>query len=165
MEQIGTFQLTGNEVRSLNAFRVSDSNVLAATWEEQNAGGRWSPFFAISLNGRKMSTVRKTSADLLLRYRQFDPLAAQPAGAVSQPLTDMLTDIRIVQFHTIVHSEYRAKLEASGARIYRYLPNNALIVEAAAYVASEISKEPQVRWVGPYRPEYKFEPSLLANLL
>jgi len=160
MDQIGTFRLTGNEVRSLNAFRVSDSTVVAATWEEQKAGGQWSPFFAISLNGQKISTVRRTSGDLLLRYGKLDPLA-QPAGAESEPLTDL----RIVQFNTQVLSEYRSQLQAVGARIYRYLPNNALIVEASAFVAGEISKQPQVRWVGPYRPEYKLEPSLLANLL
>ncbi len=159
MDQIGTFHLTGSEVRNVNAFRVSDSTVVAATWEEQT-GGQWSPFFAISLNGQKISTVRQTSSDLLLRQGKFDPLA-QPAGAVSEPLSD----VRIVQFNTLVLTEYRSQLEAAGARIYRYLPNNALIVEAPAFVASEISKQPQVRWVGPYRPEYKFDPSLLANLL
>ncbi len=159
MDQLGTFHLTGNEVRNLNAFRVSDSTVVAATWEEQT-GGRWSPFFAISLNGQKISAVRQTSSDLLLRQGKFDPLA-QPTGAVPE----LLTDVRIVQFNTLVLSEYRSQLEAAGARIYRYLPNNALIVEASAFVAGEISKQPQVRWVGPYRPEYKFDPSLLANLL
>jgi len=159
MDQIGTFRLTGNEVRNLNAFRVSDTNVVAATWQEQT-GNQWSPFFAISLNGQKISTVRQTSNDLLLRQGQFDPLA-QPAG--SSP--ELLTDIRIVQFNTQVLAEYRSQLEAAGARIYRYLPNNALIVEASGFVAGEISKQPQVRWVGAYRPEYKFDPSLLANLL
>jgi len=159
MDEIGTFHLTGNEIRNLNAFRVSDSNVVAATWEEQ-IGGRWSPFFAVSLNGRKISTVRRTSGDLLLRRGTFDPLA-QPAGAELEPSSDL----RIVQFNTLVLSEYRSQLEAAGARIYRYLPNNALIVDASAYAAGEISRQPQVRWVGPYRPEYKLEPSLLANLL
>src|SRR5260370_24954207 len=100
MDQIGTFHLTGNKVRNLNAFRVSDSTVAAATWEEQT-GGQWSPFFAISLNGQKISTVRQTSSDLLLRQGKFDP-RAQPAGATSGPFCDC----RIVRFNALLLAPY-----------------------------------------------------------
>src|SRR5260370_17612149 len=136
MDQIGTFHLTGNKVRNLNAFRVSDSTVAAATWEEQT-GGQWSPFFAISLNGQKISTVRQTSSDLLLRQGKFDPLA-QPAVAASGPLSD----VRTVQFNTLVLAEYPSHLEAAGARTYRYLPNNRLNVETPTFLPTQISNPP-----------------------
>ena len=162
MEPIGTFHFAQNEVRNLNAFRVPNSTAMVSTWEEQNLAGQWSPFFAISLNGRQMATVRQTSYDLLLRYGTFDPIASQPSGFA--PKAEPGSDVRIVQFKTQVLPEYRSQLEAAGARIYRFLANNALIVKATAYAASQISQQPQVRWVGPYRLEYKFDAPLLAKL-
>ena len=161
LDGIGTFRITQNEVRNLDAFRVPDTTVVVTTWQEQNDDSQWSPFFAISLNGRKISASRQTSDQLLLRYASFDPLE-QPAGFAAD--REPLTDVRIVQFKTQVLSEYRSQLEAAGARIYRFLANNALIVEAPAYVANQISQQPQVRWMGPYRREYKFDPPLMAKL-
>ncbi len=162
VEPIGMFHLTPNEVRNLDAFRVASSSVLVFTWEEQPEGKGWSPFFAISLNGRQSSTVRETSGALLLRYATFDPLATAAAGLNAGP--EPLTEVRIVQFKTQVLADYRAQLQSAGARIYRYLANNALIVRAPAHAVNEIARQPQVRWIGPYRLEYKFDPPLRAKL-
>src|SRR5262249_50352973 len=120
----------------------------------------WSPFFAISLDGRQLATAREASGELLLRYGNFDPLVA--GAAQGEP--DPLTEIRIIQFKTQVLGEYRTQLEAAGARIYRFLANNALVVNAPAHAASQIAKQPYVRWMGPYRLEYKFDPPLFAKL-
>jgi hypothetical protein len=161
LDQIGTFRITQNEVRDANAFRVPDSTVVVSTWQEQDETGQWNPFYAISLKGKQMAVIRQTSGDLLLRFGKFDPLATQPAGLAAPP--ELVTNVRIVQFVTQVLPEYRSQLEAAGARIYRFLANNALIVEASGFVANNISQMPFVRWVGPYRPEYKREANLVAG--
>jgi len=160
LDPIGNFYSTGHEVRNLDAFGVPGSSILVSTWEENVDANRWSPFFAISLDGQQVATARETSAELLLRYGNFDPLVA--GAAQGEP--DPLTEVRIVQFKTQILAEYRAQLEATGARIYRFLANNALVVNAPVYAASQIAKQPYVRWMGPYRLEYKFDPPLLAKL-
>ena len=160
LDPIGNFYSTAHEVRNLDAFGVPSSSILVSTWEEKVDANRWSPFFAISLDGRQLSTARETSGELLLRYGNFDPLVAGAAQVEPDPLTE----VRIVQFKTQVLAEYRAQLEATGANIYRFLANNALVVNAPAYAASQIAKQPYVRWMGPYQLEYKFDPPLLAKL-
>src|SRR5262249_48407466 len=118
MDPIGSFHFTPNEVRNLNAYRVPESNVLVSTWEEQGEGGRWMPWYGISLKGRQMAAVRQTSYELLLRTGNIDPAAS--AGALAA-LPAPPTEVQIVQFNTQILPEYRSQLEAAGARIYRFL--------------------------------------------
>jgi len=162
VDEIKDFYFTQNDVRNLSAFRVPDTTILVSLWEERNSEKQWVPFYAASLNGRDIAVARQTSYDLLLHYAQFDPLSAQASGLTAR--AEPLTDVRIVQLNTQVLPGYREQLEAAGARVYRFLPNNALIVRAPPYVASQISAQPNVRWMGAYRAEYRLEEQLLAQL-
>ena len=52
-------------------------------------------------------------------------------------------------------------LQAAGATIVSYIPNNAFLVRASAAVAQQLSADPQTQAVLPYEPYYKLKPSLL----
>ena len=85
LDPIGNFYSTGHEVRNLDAFGVPGSSILVSTWEENVDANRWSPFFAISLDGQQVATARETSAELLLRYGNLDPLVPPKANRTRSP--------------------------------------------------------------------------------
>lgn len=49
----------------------------------------------------------------------------------------------------------RRNLEAHGATVLSYIPNQAYAVGLDPAAARALAKDPSVQWVGPYRPDYK----------
>ncbi|NUQ50070.1 MAG: S8 family serine peptidase, partial [Phycisphaerae bacterium] len=135
-----------------------DDGAVVAWWRERGA-----TFYAISLEGRSLSTVRQTSYDVLLQYDAFDPLERQP-GPPSFLAADEASELGIVQFHTQPLEEYAAALLAAGAQIFTYVGNHAYIVRADPAARQALGALPFVRWVGPFHPAYKLEAGLLAQL-
>jgi len=68
----------------------------------------------------------------------------------------------IVQAHGPTSPAFRAALQAAGARIVSYIPNNAYLVQLNAAGAGGLSASPLVQAVLPYQPYYKLQPALLA---
>lgn len=69
----------------------------------------------------------------------------------------------MVLFDGPVRAEWTAALETAGATVRAYLPENALLIEAAAATRESLRDFPHVAWSGEYRPAHKIQP-LLAGL-
>ncbi|MGH7971733.1 MAG: S8 family serine peptidase, partial [Limisphaerales bacterium] len=54
----------------------------------------------------------------------------------------------------------RAELSAAGVRLLRYVPDDAFIAKFENALLPDVTSLGYVRWVGPYRPEYKIHPRL-----
>ena len=61
----------------------------------------------------------------------------------------------LVQFSGVVQPEWREALEATGAEIKGYVPENAFLLQATAEQLADIGALPEVVWVGEFLPEYK----------
>ncbi|MFH1276819.1 MAG: S8 family serine peptidase [Candidatus Eisenbacteria bacterium] len=73
---------------------------------------------------------------------------------------DSLSRYGIVRFRGPVREEWRRAIEARGAVVAGYLPDDALVVRWDRAVPTEIASSPGVSWTAPYRPEYKRSPAL-----
>ena len=71
----------------------------------------------------------------------------------------------IVQSRAAAGSRFRALLEAAGAKVVAYIPNNAYLVRAPAPAVEVLSVDAQVQAVIPYEPYYKLRPALLGLAL
>jgi len=134
-----------------------------ATWNE-SANGESTSFYAISLDGESMATVRETTYELKLRHGEFDP--KHQASMLRAGLTaDDQTTLYIVQFVSQPLQQYRDVIAALGGSVHHYLAKHAHIVEMDAVVAEAVAALPFVRWVGPYHPEYRLEEPILEKVV
>src|ERR1035437_938848 len=67
----------------------------------------------------------------------------------------------LVQSRGPINDAFRSLLQAAGATVVSYIPNNAYLVRASAAVAQQLKAAPQAQAVLPYEPYYKLKPSLL----
>src|ERR1035437_8013472 len=67
----------------------------------------------------------------------------------------------LVQSRGPITDAFRSLLQAAGATVVSYIPNNAYLVRASAAVAQQLKAAPQAQAVLPYEPYYKLKPSLL----
>lgn len=68
----------------------------------------------------------------------------------------------IVQARGSTGPQFRAMLQAAGAEIVSYIPNNAYLVRLPALGTSALTGNPLVQTVLPYEPYYKLQSSLLG---
>ncbi len=61
----------------------------------------------------------------------------------------------LVQLAETIRAQDRATLEAEGAVVRRYVPDNALLIEATPAALARIAKAENVIWAGEYLPAYK----------
>ncbi len=67
----------------------------------------------------------------------------------------------LVQARGPIDNAFRSMLQAAGATVVAYIPNNAYLVRASGAVAQELGAAPQTQAVLPYEPYYKLKLSLL----
>ena len=70
----------------------------------------------------------------------------------------------LVQFDGVIQAEWRAALEAAGARIKGYMPENGFLFRAAPEDIPAIAALEHVTWVGEFLPEYKRAAQVRARL-
>jgi hypothetical protein len=155
------FRDTLNQVRDQRVIDVPDSSVRLILWEEMEPAGPIQPYYAISLDGRNMTTVRATSYTLKLRYEDFDPAVGVPA--VPSQAADDASNLHLVQFVTQPLPEFRSAISALGGTVYNFIANHTHIVKMTPSVRDAVAALPYVRWVGPYHPAYRLEPFLLEG--
>jgi len=157
------FHQTASTVEQARLIAVPGSTTRLVLWQERNADGGAVPFYAISLDGTRVDTVRATSYVLKLRHGEFDPLRWVPPV---EPVlaADELTALYIVQFVVPPLEEFRDALTAAGATVYNFLGNHARIVRMNPAVRARVARLPYVRWIGPYHPAYRLELALLDAL-
>jgi len=97
-----------------------------------------------------------------LQYATFDPLAGEPDIPSAQRATTLTAGPAtfLVQFTGPVQEEWKAKVEATGARLYGYLPDYAFISRMDSATLEQVRAMPFVRWVGPYHPAYRLASTL-----
>jgi hypothetical protein len=84
------FYSTDKTVTNLRSVAMPDSAGLVALWNETDANGSIEPFYAVSLDGKKVDEVRATSYDLLLRYARFDPTIVSPGPKERQDCAEQV---------------------------------------------------------------------------
>ena len=98
---------------------------------------------------------------LHLRYGVFDPLADPPK--IPSELTAPDGNLWIVQCRQIVSQAFRDKLTAAGATPLRYIPDDAYIVRLTPETVETVRELASVRWIGPYQPAYRLDPSVVPE--
>jgi subtilisin-like proprotein convertase family protein len=68
----------------------------------------------------------------------------------------------VVQSRAPLDDAFRARLQAAGALIVAYIPNQAYLVRASQVAAQQLQADPQTQAVLPYEPYFKLEPPLLS---
>lgn len=157
------FHRTANEVLDARLIDVQDASVRVALWQEVLPDGQVIPWYAISLNGQTMATVRKTSYILKVRYSYFDPEIQTPVVPAALAAAEG-SGIHIVQFVTQSLEAYRATVEALGGDVLRFFANHAHVVRMSPEVRDAVAELPFVRWVGPFHTAYKLEEEILGQL-
>ena len=99
---------------------------------------------------------------LHLRFGTFDPVADTPKVPkdLSAPEGGK---VWIVQCRGVVDQKARDQLTRAGATLLRYLPDDAYIVRLAPEGVERVRQSSEVRWVGPYHPAYRVEPTLFPE--
>ncbi|MCP4592592.1 MAG: S8 family serine peptidase [bacterium] len=156
------FHATDQVVKGARWLRVPDTQMQVVLWQEVSADGGEEPYYAISLDGRRVDRVRNTSYELKLVHGDFDPLTqrAQVGSGLRAAEPD---DLYVVQFVTQPLEAYRAEIRRLGGRIHHYVANHAHIVRMDSGVRDQVSALAYVRWIGPYHPAYRLERFLADN--
>ena len=68
----------------------------------------------------------------------------------------------VVQSRAPLDDAFRARLQAAGALIVAYIPNQAYLVRASQAVAQQLQTDPRIQAVLPYEPYFKLQPPLLS---
>jgi subtilisin family serine protease/subtilisin-like proprotein convertase family protein len=68
----------------------------------------------------------------------------------------------VVQARELLDAVFRARLQAAGAAIVAYIPNQAYLVRASQAAAQRLRADPRTQAVVPYEPYFKLKPPLLA---
>ncbi len=87
---------------------------------------------------------------------------AQNVARNLSPLSKKGAAFYVVQFKSLIRTEDRRNLQTLGARIVRYIPDDALVVKATSHVARTISRSSAtVAAVVPYRADWKTAPEFV----
>ena len=114
-------------------------------------------------------------APLLLDAGALDPSAPAQQKAVQairkgaraaavQKLSSKGTAPWLVQFDDVVREEWKSALEAAGAKIKGYVPENGFLVQATPRQIAAIAALEPVAYVGEFLPEYKRAATVRAKL-
>ena len=68
----------------------------------------------------------------------------------------------VVQSRGLLDDSFRARLQAAGAVIVAYIPNQAYLVRASRAVGQQLRADPRTQAVLPYEPYFKLKPPLLG---
>jgi hypothetical protein len=110
------------------------------------------------------SADKSTDAKQLhLRFGTFDPVAQPPMIAKELMASD--GNLWIVQCRQTVSHNFRNQLTQAGATLLRYVPDDAYIVRLTPQTVETVRKLESVRWVGPYHPAYRLDPSVVPEPL
>jgi serine protease AprX len=157
------FHTTTAAVSGLRVVEVAGSTALVVTWQERSGLAAPQGFAATSLDGISIVHVHESSGTLQLAHGSFDPLAGVPevdpllrAGAESE--------LRLVQFVAQPIEPFLRGVEALGARLLAYVPDNAYVVDLHGVPAASVAGLPYVRWVGAYHPAYKLDAAVRLGL-
>ena len=94
---------------------------------------------------------------LTLGGRTFDPLRAGGVS-ITQPGAEG-PNLHLIQYWGPIRSAWLSDLERSGLRVVQYIHPFSYVVWARAEDLVDVSHLPDVRWNGPFSPEYRVLPA------
>jgi hypothetical protein len=116
------------------------------------------------LAGWELSAAPAQSKVLRLRHGSIST-PPRPTPAVSSDLASAapLSGLFLVQFEGPIESTWAGQLGAAGVQLLRYVPDDAFVARFSSVQPVQLRALPFVRWMGPYRPEYKLDERLHTN--
>lgn len=141
-------------------------NSAAISWQQSDLAGT-TPYYAFSLDGSQWSRPIPGDPSILnLRWATFDPLLLPSAPDIPPHLRALPTSTTfIIQFVVPPIDSMRSAVEDLGATVHTSLPQSAYIVNINPAQLPALRALPAVRWVGPYEPAFKTEPSIARGYL
>lgn len=118
------------------------------------SGGGTSPLL---LEGGAIETARG------VQQASFHLLKSSAQPPIVQRATSRGTVPWLVQMAQPIRAQNPAALEAAGAIVRRYVPENAFLIEAAPAALARIAKFETVAWAGEYLPRYKTARALASG--
>lgn len=109
----------------------------------------WAEMPPLFLDGGAIETARG------VQQASFHLLKSSALPPIVQRATERGTVPWLVQVSGILRAQDQAALEAEGAIIQRYVPENALLIEATPAALARMAKLDSVFWAGEYLPDYK----------
>ncbi len=152
------FRETKAVITAPHVLAVPGSSAQLALWNENG-----SLFYGISLNGQSMNRVAESSNLLRLRYQTFDPLVAVPEVPVGMR-AGAANELYIVQFVSQALPEFSRAIAEAGGQVQHYLADQSYICRIDQASLPAVRNLPYVRWVGPYEPAYRLDPTIAAEL-
>src|SRR5690606_6324527 len=110
-------------------------------WTELDAAGDASHWVAVSRDGARVDRVAPAGDIVRLRYAEFDPARFTP-GVAPDLRAQGDHDAWIVHYQSQPLESLDSAVEAAGARITRFLPENSRIVRAPAEAIAAIEALP-----------------------
>ena len=117
----------------------------------------WAEIPPLLLEGGAIETARG------VQQASFHLLKSSALPPVVQRATSRGTVPWLVQMAETPRVQDRAALEAEGAVVHRYVPENAFLIEAAPAALARIVKIKNVVWAGEYLPTYKTASTLESS--
>ncbi len=112
--------------------------------------------------GRTFSAPAPVRTSIMLNYATFDPATGEPSVPEAW-MSPPASRVHIVQFVTPAFEAYLGALRSLGAEPAQFLPYQSFLVRMDTGIVDAVRALPFVRWVGPFHPAYRLEPSLLAG--
>ena len=147
------FHRTAAAVDGLRRFEAA--GVVVVAWTE-GAGAAARRYSAISLDGRTIARVHESSGLLQLEHGPFDPLAAPPAVDARLAAREG-SRLRLVQLAAQPIEPFLRAIEALGARVLAFVPDDGYVVDLAGARAEGVAGLPFVRAVAPHHAAYKLD--------
>ena len=120
-------------------------------------------------NSPRATAAQEESTDnfsIVMQYGVIDTRKGEPALADELRLDAFPAGqpgYYLVQFADIILPEWRESLEAAGAEIFSYVPNNTYLVRMSDDVRVVVEGMPEVQWIGVYQPAYRVSPNLASD--
>jgi hypothetical protein len=98
-----------------------------------------------------------------LRVAQFDPLLeGEPRTQGIQLQSASASPYQLIQFYGPIDAVWVDQLAQLGVLVLGYVPDHTIIAHVPAEKQAVVQAMYAVRWIGPYRAEYKIAPQLQA---
>ncbi len=107
-------------------------------------------------------SLSAASQPIQLKGESFTPEESRPA-IQSFSVQSYTEDYMLLQFRGPTKQEYREVISEEGVEFISYIPENAWLVRLNGR-KNDVISEKKVRFLGPYRPEYKISPELESEM-
>ena len=124
-------------------------------------GGKWAAalgLIACLLSGGPLTAAQSKT----IRLRN-ETISTPPKGGVglqSLAAEPPVSGLFLVQFNGPPQAAWLEQLQALRVHVLRYVPDDAFVAQFEAVSPNQVRPLSFIRWVGPYRPDHKIQPSL-----